>query len=125
MFIEIKEKLSAAELRKAMDMLSSYFQKKGIEEFVEIDIDLKPFNKSTQMPTSLSDEEGREIRSIEITKSKSGELELEEKSLDNTWVKSSLGTLSPGNLIISIWPLYVIGLAMLALYLAWKNQWLF
>ena len=125
MLIEIKGKFSAVELHKAMDVLSSYFQKKGIEEFVEIDIDLKPISKSIQMPASLSDEEGREIRSIEITKSKSGELKLKEKALDNSWMKHSLGTLSPGDLIISIWPLYT-GLAVLyILYLGWENHWFF
>ncbi|MBX9620940.1 MAG: hypothetical protein K2X28_02755 [Alphaproteobacteria bacterium] len=125
MLIEIKGKLSAVDLHKVMDILSSYFQKKGFEEFVEIDIDLKPISKSIKMPVSLSDAEGKEIRSIEITKSKSGELKLKEKALDNTWVKRSLDTLSPGNLIISIWPLYALGLGALILYLAWKNQWFF
>lgn len=64
--------------------LSIYFQKKEINEFVEVDIDLKPFNNDIQAPCSLSDENGKEIRSIEITKLKSGQLKLREKALDNT-----------------------------------------
>lgn len=125
MLIEIKGKLSTVDLHKVIDILSFYFQKKGVEEFIEIDIDLKPISKSIKMPKSLSNEEGREIRSIEITKSKSGELKLKEKALDNTWMKHSLDTLPPGNLIISIWPLYALGFGVLILYLGWKNQWFF
>ena len=119
MLIEIKGKLSASDLRKAVDILSSYFERHEVEEFVEVDIDLKPFSKAIQMPTSLSDEKGREIKSLKIMKSKSGELKLEEATLDNSWMAFPLGSVSPGELMMRIWPLYLIALALLALYLVW------
>lgn len=122
MLIEIKGKLSSTDFHKVIDILSSYFQKQGIEEFVEIDIILKPFNKVIQMPVSLSNEEGKEIKSIEITKSKSGELKLKEQALDNSWMKYPLDTLSPGELIIRVWPLYAIGVVLLILYIFWKKH---
>jgi hypothetical protein len=119
MLIEIKGKLSASDLHKTLDILSAYFQKHGIEDFVEIDIDLKPFSKAIQMPTSLSDEEGREIKSLKIVKLKSGELKLEETALDNSWMTFPLDSVSPGELIMRVWPLYLIGLTLLILYLIW------
>ncbi|OJW53337.1 MAG: hypothetical protein BGO67_01130 [Alphaproteobacteria bacterium 41-28] len=125
MLIEIKGKLSPSDLHTVIDLLSSYFQDHGIKEFVEIDIDLKPFSQAVQMPASLSDEKGREIRSIEITKSKTGELKLKEKSLDNSWMTNTLGTESPGGYVMRAWPLYVIGLGLLMLYLGWKEHWFF
>jgi len=125
MLIEIKGKLSSTDLYKVIDILSSYFQKHGIEEFVEIDIDLKPFSKAIQMPASLSDEKGREIRSIEITKSNSGELKLKEEALDNSWMSHPLESISPGESIMRVWPLYIIGLVLLIAYLGWKGHWFF
>jgi hypothetical protein len=90
MLIEIKGKFSTSDLHKVIDILSSYFQKHGVEEFVEIDIDLKPFSEAIQMPASLSDENGKEIRSLTIIKSKSGELNLSETALDNVWMTTPL-----------------------------------
>jgi len=119
MLIKIKGKLSASDLHNVIDFLSSYFQKHGIEDFIEIDIDLKPFSKAIQMPASLSDEKGREIRSLEITKSKLGELKLTETTLDNSWMTSPLDSVSPGELLMRVWPLYLIGFGLLILYLIW------
>ncbi|MBA3813877.1 MAG: hypothetical protein H0X26_05235 [Alphaproteobacteria bacterium] len=123
MLIEIKGKLSSADLYKLVEILSSYFQKKGVEEFVDIDIGLKPFSKSIQLPASISDDEGREVRSIKITKSKLGELELRENSVDNTWMTTPLGTFSPGELVMRVWPLYLTGFGLLMFYLIW--HWFF
>ncbi len=102
-----------------------YFQKKGIEEFAEVYIGLKPFDKDMQTLISLPDEKGNEIREIEITKLKSGEIKLREKAFDNTWMKNTLDTFAPGELIMRIWPLYIIGLGLLILYLGWKGHWFF
>jgi len=125
MLIEIKGKLSPTDLHKVIDILSAYFQNHGIKEFVEIDIDLKPFNQAIQMPTSLSDEKGREIRSIEIAKSKSGELKLKEISLDNAWMTYPLGSIPEGELLMRVWPLYLIGFVLLILYLTLSGHWFF
>lgn len=118
MLIEIKGKLSPADLHKVVDILETYFKSHGVEDFVEIDIDLKPFSKTIQMPTSLSDAQGKEIRSLKITKTKSGKLELNEEALDNTWMSTPLGTPSPGELMWRIWPLYVIVFGVFIL-IAW------
>jgi hypothetical protein len=119
MLIEIKGKFFSNELQGIAEAISAYFKKHGIEEFVEIDIDLKPFDKTLKLPVSLSDESGKEIRSIEIIKLKSGELKIKEKALDNTWMTETLGTQSPGDLLLRIWPLYVIvsGVIFLFYYL--------
>lgn len=122
MLIEIKGKLSSTDLHAIVDILSIYFKDQGIEEFVEVDIDLKPFSKILQAPASLADKKGREIKSIKITKSKSGELQLQENAVDNTWMENSLGTQSPGELIAGPWILYLIGIGLLILYLAWENH---
>lgn len=119
MLIEIKGKLSANDLHKVIDILSSYFQTHDIEEFVEVDIDLKPFSKAIKMPASLSDEKGREIRSLKIIKSKSGELKLAETALDNCWMTYPLNSIPEGELIMRVWPLYLIGPVLLILYLIW------
>lgn len=116
MLIEINGKLSASELHTVVDILSAYFQKHGINEFVEIDINLKPFSKAMQMPASLSDEQGREINSLKIIKSKTGELKIAETALDNSWMQHPLGSVPPGELIMLAWPLYLIGIALLILY---------
>lgn len=108
MLIEIKGKLSSSDLRKVIDILEAYFKRHGIDNFVEVDIDLKPFSKAIQMPTSLSDSQGKEIRSLNITKTKSGELKLKEGALDNAWMSFPLGSISPGELMWRIWPLYVL-----------------
>ncbi len=108
MLIELKGKLSASDLHNAIDILDAYFKKHGIKSFVETDIDLKPFSDAIQMPASLSNEQGKEIRSLTITKTKSGKLEFKKHKLDNTWMSTPLETLSPGSLMFSIWPLYVL-----------------
>jgi hypothetical protein len=125
MLIEVKGKISAAEFSKVIDVLSTYFKKHHIEDFVEIDIDLKPFHKDIQLPCSLSNDQGKEIRSLEITKLKSGEFKLKELALDNTWMTNTLDTSSPGDLMLRVWPLYVIGLGLLLLYLCWTKGWVF
>ena len=125
MLIEIKGKFSADDLHEVIDILSSYFQEQGIEEFVAVDIDLKPFSKTIQAPASISDAQGREIRSLEITKTKSGTLELKENAVDNTWIKNPFGTQDPGELTTHTWLLYVIALGLFILYLIWDKHWFF
>lgn len=125
MLIEIKGKLCSSDLHKVIDLLSSYFQKHGIKEFVEIDIDLKPFSQAIQLPTSLADDKGREIRSIQITKLNSGKLNLREKALDNTWMTNTYNRIPQGELMLRIWPLYVLGFTLLILFLGWKHNWFF
>ncbi|OJX12892.1 MAG: hypothetical protein BGO77_08205 [Caedibacter sp. 37-49] len=119
MIIKIEGKFSAYELHNVVDILSSYFQKHGIEEFINIDIDLKPFSKEVKLPISLSSETGREIKSLEIKKSKSGELKLTEITANNSWMTSPLGSISSGELMTQIWPLYVLGIVILIVYLIW------
>ena len=119
MFIEIKGKLSVSDLHKVVDILSSYFSRHKVEEFVAVDIDLKPFSKTTQMPISLSNKKGRQIKSLKIVKLKSGELNLTETTANNTWMTFPLGSVAPGELMVRIWPLYIIGLFALILYLMW------
>lgn len=119
MIIKVKGKISASDLHEVVDKLSSYFQKHGIEEFIAVDIDLKPFSKEIQLPISLSSEKGEEIKSLEIRKSKSGELELTETTLNNSCMAFPLGSISPGELMRRIWPLYLLGFVLLIFYLIW------
>lgn len=116
MLIEIKGKLSPSDLHKVVDILEAYFKGHGVEDFVEVDIDLKPFSKTIHMPISLADDQGKEIRSLEITKTKSGDLKLKESAVDNTWMNSPLESIPPGDLIWRIWPLYVLVAGIIFLF---------
>ncbi len=119
MFIKIDGKISTSDLHNVVDILSSYFQKHRVEEFINVDIDLKPFSKEIKLPICLFSETGREIKSLEIGKSKSGELKLTEITVNNSWISSPLGSFSPGELMMKIWPLCVLGTALLIVYLIW------
>ncbi|AIL12739.1 hypothetical protein IM40_03080 [Candidatus Paracaedimonas acanthamoebae] len=119
MIIKIEGKISASEFHKVVDILSSYFQKHGVEEFIAVDIDLKPFHKEIQLPISLSGETGKEIKSLEIRRSKSGELKLTETTVNSSWMTVPFGSVSPGELMMRLWPLYLVGFGLLILYLMW------
>lgn len=71
------------------------------------------------MPASLSDAKGREIKSLKITKSKTGELKVTETASDNSWMKDPLGSVPPGELMARAWPLYLIVFALIIAYLIW------
>ncbi|MBN9413521.1 MAG: hypothetical protein J0H12_06340 [Candidatus Paracaedimonas acanthamoebae] len=119
MIIKIEGKVSASDLHKVVDILSIYFQKHGVEEFIKVDIDLKPFSKEIQLPVTFSSEKGGEIESLVIKKSKGGDLEIIEAPSNNSWMTSPFGSISPGELMKSIWPLYLLLFFLFISYFLW------